>query len=286
MFIAEFNNYVEIIDVLSEDEYVKQSIEGLGEIDKQKALIEFGKLFKVREDLNVNGWHLSFEWHDVLEGERLLNIAIQNILINIQNIIKNDLIVMAMVIENRNKLKMEDLRKELSVAKKINTKLTKKQLKFLEEQSAIAKALNIKSNGLDLNTLPQAAPNGLSLSVNSAPIPYYLRGYTSIDKEIMLIKSRSQEESLAMFDEYSEIMENILLVEADISVAQMKLASKVIENDPPNNWVSLDLRLNDKKSNKNPVLYLALAIVLGGMIGTVYVLISNELLKRKKKVEK
>ena len=42
MFIAEFNNYEEIIDVLSEDEYVKQSIEGLGEIDKQKALIEFG----------------------------------------------------------------------------------------------------------------------------------------------------------------------------------------------------------------------------------------------------
>ena len=286
MFIAEFNNYEEIIDVLSEDEYVKQSIEGLGEIDKQKALIEFGKLFKVREDLNVNGWHLSFEWHDVLEGERLLNIAIQNILINIQNIIKNDLIVMAMVIENRNKLKMEDLRKELSVAKKINTKLTKKQLKFLEEQSAIAKALNIKSNGLDSITLTQSIPNVVSFSVNSSSIPYYLRGHTAIDKELMLIKSRSQEESLAMFDEYSEIMENILLVESDISVAQIKFASKVIENDPPNNWVSLDLRLNDKKSNKNPVLYLALAIVLGGMIGTVYVLISNELLKRKKKVEK
>ena len=45
MFVAEFNDYEEMINVLSDNYFVKQSIEELDEIGKRRALIGFAKSF-------------------------------------------------------------------------------------------------------------------------------------------------------------------------------------------------------------------------------------------------
>ena len=46
-FVDEFNDYEEMVDVLSEDKFIKQSIKDLDDNDKKKALINFAKKFKI-----------------------------------------------------------------------------------------------------------------------------------------------------------------------------------------------------------------------------------------------
>ena len=115
----------------------------------------------------------------------------------------------------------------------------------------------------------------LSLNISSNEVPFYLRGFKAIDKEISLIRSRSEEGQLLMASGYIEITEKIISLENDLSASQLRNSLKSIENDNPNNWVQYDLTLADRKSQKKSKLYVALSILLGGMLGAVYVLVSN-----------
>lgn len=285
IFTVEFNDYKEIIDVLSNDEYVKQSIEGLGEVDKQVVLVKLAKLFKLTPPLIKGGdWMLSFKWHNASEGSRLLNDAIQQMLINIQISLKNDLRELATVVDLRNVLKLESLRNDLKLLQTNHTELQLKKILFLKEQSAIATELQIRSNGLDMKSLSKSSPDGISLSVNSNNIPYYLRGYQSINKEIKLIKNRTKVEGLLISaDSYLELLAEIRRVESDSSALELRAASKVLANDGVNDWVTFNFQLNTINPQKNSLLYIVLSLVLGGIIGVIYVLMLNAIRKRKKK---
>lgn len=285
IFTVEFNDYKEIIDVLSNDEYVKQSIEGLGEVDKQVVLVKLAKLFKLTPPLIKGGdWMLSFKWHNASEGSRLLNDAIQQMLINIQISLKNDLRELATVVDLRNVLKLESLRNDLKLLQTNHTELQLKKILFLKEQSAIATELQIRSNGLDMKSLSKSSPDGISLSVNSNNIPYYLRGYQSINKEIKLIKNRTKVEGLLISaDSYLEILAEIRRVESDSSALELRAASKVLANDGVNDWVTFNFQLNTINPQKNSLLYIVLSLVLGGIIGVIYVLMLNAIRERKKK---
>ena len=113
-----------------------------------------------------------------------------------------------------------------------------------------------------------------------------LRGYKAIDKEIALIESRSDEEKLLIADGYIQTKEEIISLETDLSSSQLRNAAEIIGNDIPNDWVQFDLSIADVKSEKKSMLYVALSIVLGGMVGAMYVLISNAVRKRKEQLAK
>ncbi|MDA7834655.1 Wzz/FepE/Etk N-terminal domain-containing protein [Methylophilaceae bacterium] len=287
-FVAEFNDYEEIFEVVSKNEYVKQSIEGLDGIQKQKALIEFAKSFKLKppRGKKETDWLLSFEWHDDLEGVRLFEEAIQQVLVNIRTSLKNDLNELAKRIDERNLYEVEVLKAKITVIKFNSILDDKARMLFLQEQSAIAEELKIESNNLTVSNLANSAQAGVSLSVNSQEIPYYLRGYKAIDKEIMVIESRSDIEGLMATENYLVTMGKIAELEADVSSSHLRRASKVIGSQSTNNWIKFDLRLVDSKSEKNLVLYAILSMALGGMIGVLYVLISEAIRKRKGKMSK
>ena len=84
-----------------------------------------------------------------------------------------------------------------------------------------------------------------------------------------------------MADGYIEVKEKILFLENDLSSSQLRSASQMIATDSPNKWVEYDLALADSKSQKKSKWYVALSIVLGGMIGIVFVLVNNSIRKRK-----
>jgi len=108
-----------------------------------------------------------------------------------------------------------------------------------------------------------------------------LRGYKAIEKEVALIESRSDEEKLLIADGYIQTKKEILSLEIDLSSSQLRNASEAIVNDDPNDWVEFDLAIADIKSQKKSMLYVALSILLGGLVGVIYVLISNTFRKRK-----
>ena len=188
---------------------------------------------------------------------------------------------MAEAIENRNAIKLENLRNELIVIKTKENDRTNKRLQFLMEQSEIAKELGIETNRLVSNALSDSSQNGISLSVSSNDVPFYLRGYKAIDKELSLIQNRTEAETLLMANGYIEVQEKIVSLENDLSASQIRAISDLIQKDNPNDWVEFDLSLADVKPQKKPALYVALSILLGGFLGLVYVLISDAVRKRK-----
>ena len=271
MFIAEFNDYKEMIDAVSTSEFVQKSIKDLDDDDKQRALIGFAKAFELKApSKNGKNWTLSFDWHDDIEGAKLFNDAIRQTLSNTKNISVSNVNELAEAIDIRNTRNLEQLRNKLSLIEKNQIYSNKKRIQYLREQSAIAKELGIETNRLDANALSQSSQNAISLSVNSNDVPYYLRGYKAIEKEVALIESRSDEDNLLISDGYIKTKEEIISLEADLSSSQLRKAAEVIANDIPNDWVQFDLSIADVKSQKKSMLYVALSIVLGGMVGAMY----------------
>lgn len=282
MFIAEFNDYEEMVDAVNTSEFVQKSIKDLDDDDKQRALIGFAKAFELKApSKNEKNWTLLFEWHDALEGAKLFNDAIRQTLSNTKNISVFNVNELAEAIDIRNTRNLEHLRNKLSLIKKNQIYSNKKRIQYLREQSAIAKELGIETNRLDTNALSQISQKAISSSVNSNDVPYYLRGYKAIEKEVALIESRSDEDNLLISNDYIKTKEEIISLETDLSSSQLRNAAEVIANDIPNDWVQFDLSIADVKSQKKSMLYVALSIVLGGMVGAMYVLISNAVRKRK-----
>ena len=286
MFISEFNDYEEMVDAVSTSEFVQKTIKDLDYDGKQRALISFAKAFKL-EALSKNEEiaTLAFEWHDELEGMRLLNDAIRQTLSNIKNTSVSNIKDLADAIDNQNTRNINNLRNKISVIKENQINKKKNRIQYLLEQATIARELGIETNRLDANTLSQTSRN-LSLSINTFEIPYYLRGYKAIDKEISIIENRSDELTLLNADGYLETIEELLSLEIDLSSSQLRNASEVIANDNPNDWVEFNFGLADVKSQKRSSVYVALSIALGGIVGVMYVLISNVVRKRKEQLVK
>jgi len=285
--VFEFNDYEEMVDVLSENEFVKQSIKGLDDRQKQKALIGFAKKFIiVPTSNNEEKWHLKFEWHNDYEGRSLFSLALQKTLINLQKTLKNNIDELAKAIERKNSYQLENLQNDLNAIKQNEKENLKKRIIFLNEQYSIAMELGIETNKLNANALSQNSQNQISLSINPNNVPYYLRGSKAIKKEIVLIENRSEEDILLMANDNFKVNKQIALIQNDNSSSQLKNAAKLIESDNPNDWVMFDMQLAEAKSQKKSTLYIALSIVLGGMVGVIYVLISNVIRKSKGHLEK
>ena len=286
-FVVEFNDYEEMVDALSSSEYVQEAIKNLDEIDKQGVLIAFAKSFELKAPTkNVENWHLSFEWHDDLEGRQLLKDAILKTLVNIRNAAKENIDVLATAVDTRNSRELESLHNEMSLIENKQMGRDKKRIQYLIEQSAIAKELGIERNKLDPNGLTQSSKNGISLSFSSIDVPYYLRGYKAIDKELELIRNRTQEQMLLSANNYLALKERVVSLENDLASSQLRDASKTIEIDNPNDWIEFDMALADSKSQRKSKLYVALSIVSGGMIGVLFVLVSNAVRKRRERLAK
>ena len=203
-----------------------------------------------------------------------------------QKTLKNNIDELAKAIERKNSYQLENLQNDLNAIKQNEKENLKKRIIFLNEQYSIAMELGIETNKLNVNALSQNSQNQISLSINPNNIPYYLRGSKAIKKEIVLIENRSEEDILLMANDNFKVNKQIALIQNDNSSSQLKNAAKLIESDNPNDWVMFDMQLAEAKSQKKSTLYIALSIVLGGIVGVIYVLISNVIRKRKGHLEK
>lgn len=286
LFISEFRDYQELVTVLNNNDLIKQSIRDLDEASQLKALINYAKSFELKVSYNKKKkpiYQIDFQWHNIEEGKELLDQALQNTLVNIKSILLSDIDRLADAIEKKNKRKLENFKNDLKLILDRQSEENKSRIQFLSEQSAIAKELGIETNSLDANALSQTnVVNGVSLNISPEEVPFYLRGSKAIDKEISLIKNRSDEEQLLMAKGYLDVKESILVLENNLSATQLRESLEYIQNSNEKNWVTYNLLLADARSNNRPILYLISSIIIGGIIGVIYILTFDILLKRKK----
>ena len=276
LFLSEFRDYKEVVEVLSDSAYVGELPLNVEEGEQKNAVVELAKQFEIAPpDKKVTDWIMKFEWRDEEEAKLIFNHVVYKTLSNVRRRIASDMVEMANAVAVRNKLLSERLNAELSALEDAIFLRNKQRLLFLEEQSLIAKELGIEKNALDGNGLAQGKNGGVSLSVTSSEVPFYLRGYKAIDKEISLLSSRSKEEDFLIDPGYVAIKIKLASIQQDVSAQQIHVLKEIITTDEPANWVQYDLALSDVESQRKPILYLVLAIILGGIIGAMYVLISK-----------
>jgi LPS O-antigen subunit length determinant protein (WzzB/FepE family) len=284
--VSEFNDYDEMISVLESDAFVQQSVNELNDRDKRKALIEMAKSFIVSgpSEKEANG-KISFSWHDVDEGNIMLNNAISSVVSsvkkesveNFNQIADIEVVNTSREVEvQKSKLEILSEREAIDVARRVL---------MLSEHSNIAKELGIEKN--QLNTKFATLSLDSDDSYNSEEM-LYLRGHKAIDKEISLLKSRSDDQLIMSSSEYSVIKGRILELEAklDLFNKQIQKDLSILNKDEIDDWVDFDFSLAEVKSNKKSMLYVAVSILLGGMIGVFYVLIANVVRTRKLEIAK
>ena len=85
MFVNEFNDYEEMISVLSKNKFVSDKIKNLDDYEKRKVLVSLSSKFKVGGPEKKDKDKIYFRWHDVDEGIQLFDKALQLTLINVKN---------------------------------------------------------------------------------------------------------------------------------------------------------------------------------------------------------
>ena len=108
----------------------------------------------------------------------------------------------------------------------------------------------------------------------------------ALNNEISISKSEdSSEEKQLLLKDYVDIKARILSIERDLSLSQLSSSLKVIENLNSDNWIEFNLSFAELKSQTNYMFNIILFVILGLVIGIIFIIISNYFIKHKVKVK-
>jgi LPS O-antigen subunit length determinant protein (WzzB/FepE family) len=149
-------------------------------------------------------------------------------------------------------------------------------ISYLKEQSEIAKKLGIAKNTIEVQTFGNL--NSLLSNVKTDS-PFYLRGYEAIDKEVELIELRNNKKPF--MTELYKLEKKKRSIEQDQTIERIELilqstllADSSFLNSKTFSAASLNA-ITTKFEYKDNKKMLVLAMVIGLMVGTFYVIISN-----------
>jgi len=219
-------------------------------------------------------WLLKFE----INNKEKWNALLHDLNKTINRSIKNELISRFKIQKKTAELiltyKLKDIDKKINNAKDDYEIDIKKKLAFLEEQAAIARKLEIKNNTIGVENISSASYDLLNL--NTKDTPYYMRGYNMIEKEMELIKSRSDVDSftknlIELRNKKRDLIENKdlerierLLLETPIFRSKNFKAANIIVRDTK--YVS------SLPSYKYIIIF---SVIFGLIFGIIFVLINN-----------
>lgn len=293
MFVNEFNDYEEVITILSKNNYVKDQIKNLSPKEKRKSLIRFAKNFTItKPKTQYDSWILSFTWHKINEGSSIFNSALKLTLVNVQKSLLKEIDNIAKSIDLENQRKTNSLKIELQSIRKINKLLNARKMGFLIEQSEIAKELGIiknqsitSGNVTNNMTISQSNVEGGSdvprSQMHDFNDTHFLRGSKAISKEIALIKNRSTLDNDLMTIGYIEIQQKLIHIQNDNRSNVLRDAKKSLENDNIAKWINFNLELAETQNLNKLYLYIIISIIIGFISGSIYVLINNRFRQRK-----
>lgn len=233
---------------------------------------------------------VELEWSD---EDELFNIMTTTFLLADKNVNAGrlrDYGALAENLERRHSTELVKAQEDLTGAAKIIDLETQRRLLFLTEHAEIARELDIPENRLNAG----ARENQVALSLNMEAredtkynadeldgVTSYLRGYLSLEKEIDLIKSRAKDQTYLLQKDFVDIQRRIILLENHSSAQAFR---KVLDESPfardmpifPLSEYSIWI-----ENQRNPLLVLALSLLLGGILGSVFVLLQAMIKDRR-----
>jgi len=285
LFVEELKKKNLIIDVIQnyqlvdqkkydgEDEYLK-AVE-----NKASNLVLINQNINGnKKDENKSNWIIEFNVDDSSKWEDALSYIDNQVNKNVKNHLKS---IFNLNLENLkllNQFKLEDLNTKIINAKKNYEIETSNRLFFLKEQALIARELNIRYPSIDIETFN--TPSGVISNVQMNT-PYYMKGYLPIEKEIELIKARTNKDAFTQNLLKLENQKIILLENKSLERFEKLFTLTPIING--NNFRAAKIVYKDTKYESS--FSLIKMILFGGIFGIIfgmfYVLISNAIYQRK-----
>ena len=283
--------------------------------DYREAIQKFASGIEVLRPINVDGqakgeirlYHvLSAEYNDEEKWKQLISFVDTEANKNVKEIIINRFKSIVSVEEQIKTFAIKDIDIAIENQTKDYDMIIKNRLAFLSEQAAIARKLGVKKYTIESQIFD--TQNTVLTNVQT-DTPFYLRGYEAIEEEIKIIKGRKdktafmkdlfkleqekrkleQDRTLQRAEKNKVFLESLIAlevkkraIEQDETLDRGKdLFNKTPLNENDFKSTIVKVAATDFESYNIRNLFYALALVLGGMIGVVFVLISKAFINRK-----
>jgi LPS O-antigen subunit length determinant protein (WzzB/FepE family) len=259
------------------------------ETDFNKAIIGLAAEISLLPPINVDGtakgesrrhWTIEFEFND---KEKWLN-ALADVKAkanqNVRELIRDDFTTTLAAAEKKKAFEIEDISTIIDNALSDYDRKADDRLAFLREQSAIARKLGVKNNTIETQSF--GGKNGVVTNVITE-MPLYLRGYEAIEKEIELVEARENKEAFVSGLLELEQKKRQLEQDKTLERAEILFTDTPVMGGDDFSAVVITVAATEFEYKSKRMLMLAMAVVLGGMVGTVYVLIANAMRKRNEK---
>ena len=257
------------------------------ESDYKEAIEKFASKIEVLRPIQVNlvKGVKKVRLHHVLSGvyndkdkwKDLLEFVNSEVNRKVKANIINRFATVVSVLNQKKDFALKDIGIKIENAKKDYERNMKDRLAFLAEQAAIARKLDVRKN-----TIASQRFNTQNTFVTTVKTdaPFYLRGYLSIEEEINQIKNRNDKN--AFISNLYKLEQQRREIEQDATITRATdLFNKTPLNQNDFQATMVKVATTDFQSNNEKNLHYALAIVLGGIIGIVYVLIANAFVNRR-----
>lgn len=292
------NLYIEKIDerTLFEDAIRKYQLLDIEKFEDkeayEEAVIALASTIQILPPINVNGtnrgevrrfWTIQFEHIDKEKWIQILSsvdsFANQAVKSNLQQQFKTSLYIG----KQKSKNELEDIQTQIENALVDYERKARDRMAFLREQASVARKLEVAKNTIEAQTF--SAQNGMVASIKTDN-PFYLRGYEAIEKEIELIETR--EDIKAFIPGLLELEQKKRSFEQDkiFERADSLFATTPIMNTDEFSATSVTIGATEFESQHKRIMMLVMAVVVGGIVGAIYVLISDAISKRKERLSK
>ena len=287
LFLEELRTKEIIIEAIKKYQLIDQSkfndeVEYLEEVEKYALKLDLLRPVNVdgskRGETRLN-WIIEFEINDKDKYEMALSYAESEINKNIQKYLRTNFDITLSNLKLLDQFKLEDLELKIEFAKNDYDIETSNRLAFLNEQASIARELNIKNNTLEVENF-NTSSGGVISNLQTAK-PYYMRGYSMIEKEIELIESRNNKDAFTKNLLDLEKQRRDLLEDKSLERIEKLFSSTPIING--NNFKAAEIVYKDTEYEASFSLIKAILFsgIFGIIFGMFYVFISNSIQQRK-----
>ncbi|MDC0402639.1 hypothetical protein OAM14_00610 [Candidatus Pelagibacter sp.] len=296
LFVAKFNEKSLLINIIKNSNLLKRE-NYADDKDFEEANLKLLSTIKLlppifdnERMINMPNWRIQFETSEVeiwkntlIDIEKKINAEVQKYLSDYFN----DLIEVEMKYKQ---FLIEDIDLRISSVLDVYEEQMRNKVAYLEEQAKLAKLLNIKSSSSNLipNTMVYSLNNNKNINeeIITSSVPYFMRGYEVIEKEIDLINSRKNRELYV--EEMPELKQEKNLLLSDKKIPRLKkifFKTPIIMNK--NNFTAAKILVRSSKSkdssnspNKTPVVVLSL--IFGFILSIIFVLMQTSYKNRYK----
>jgi LPS O-antigen subunit length determinant protein (WzzB/FepE family) len=226
---------------------------------------------------DAKNWTLSFEYNNRDKWLALLKDLKLETTRQVQRLLTNQFSNIIETMVTKRAFELEDLETAIDNTFADYEQVVTKRVAFLQEQAAIARTLNVADNTIETQSF--STQSGMITNITTE-VPFYLRGYKAIEKELELLRSR---DDLAPFiDNLAELQSQKRAIEQDKTVERAKslFALSPIGSEQGFSAVSFEAASTTFKTQSNRMLMAILAAFIGGIIGIAYVLVSNAIKNR------